>query len=95
MAAWRTNGFTRTRAAAAVVGGIGTVALLVTALVPGWGKPDSRAWAPKKADALDLPNPGAKGTFHVGSLTYGSGRDALRKEFGGKVDLGERIGRRL
>lgn len=85
--AWRTNGFTRARATVTVVGALGTVALLTAMLLPGWGEPASRKWAPQQAAALDLPNPGAPGEFHVRTLTYGSGHDARREEFGSKVDI--------
>jgi hypothetical protein len=36
---------------------------------------------------LDLPNPATPGDFHVATLTYGSGKDRHRKEFGDEVDV--------
>ncbi len=36
---------------------------------------------------LDMPNPGLPGDFKVGKLTYGSGRDKHRPEYGANADL--------
>ena len=86
-ATWRANGFTRARAAATAFGALGAAALLTMMLLPGWGDPAPRAWSPQQVAALDLPNPGATGEFHVRTLTYGSGHDKRREEFGSKVDI--------
>ena len=36
--------------------------------------------------ALDLPNPEARGDYEVDAVTYGSGTDLRRREFGEEVD---------
>lgn len=36
---------------------------------------------------LDLPNPGLQGDYEVLTLTYGSGKDLRREEFGAGVDI--------
>jgi dienelactone hydrolase len=41
---------------------------------------------PSTPPALDLPNPGEKGDYDVESLTYGSGTDLRRVEFGSEAD---------
>ena len=86
VATWRANGYTRPRAVATALGAICVIMLTIAYLLPGWGQPASRVWSPQTVAALNLPNPGAPGSFHVGTLTYGSGTDTHRKEFG--VDAG-------
>ena len=39
---------------------------------------------------LDLPNPGESGTYGVRTLTYGTGKDLRRPEYGAAVDLPSR-----
>jgi hypothetical protein len=41
-------------------------------------------------NTLDLPNPGLPGNFEVSTLTYGSGRDIRRDEYGENVTLTSR-----
>ena len=87
LAMLRAHGFTWPRAASAAVGGLVLLAIAAALLIPGWPERDTSVWTPQQVAALDLPNPGAPGAFHVSTLTYGSGRDARREEFGSKVDV--------
>ena len=72
---------------------LGTGALLVGAIwlfTPGPGAPDipnaaNLAGAPVKT--VNLPDPSQPGSFDVETLTYGSGRDRHRPEYGSEVDL--------
>ncbi|MGH9390869.1 MAG: hypothetical protein ACRD1Z_14730, partial [Vicinamibacteria bacterium] len=70
------------------------VALAVDAFAIGWLASDGHDPYPVEVaregtsvpPALDLPNPGEKGDYEVESLTYGSGTDLRRVEFGREAD---------
>ena len=87
LAMLRANGSTRARVIATWVGAVGVVSLATMILLPGWNTHDDRTWQPQTAIPLDLPNPGAKGSLTVHALTYGSGQDLHRAEYGAKADL--------
>ena len=83
----RARGFSRPRAIRAAIGGGGAITLVVALLLPGWGERPHRDWAPQHAAAINVPDPGARGPRQVHTLTYGSGTDRHRNEFGAGVDL--------
>ncbi len=87
IAMWWTHGFTRPRALATAIGAVGTISLVIVSLLPGWSGAAPPTRTPQTVAALDLPDPGATGPFRVQTLTYGSGRDAHRDEFGANADL--------
>jgi hypothetical protein len=74
--------------------GLVLIALAVDALAMGFLANDGRDPYPVEASvdrtpappALDLPNPGETGGFGVEALTYGSGIDRRRAEFGSGAD---------
>jgi dienelactone hydrolase len=75
--------------------GLGLAALVVDAFAIGWLASDGHDPFPvveEPADpsslppALDLPNPGDRGDYEVDFVTYGSGIDLRRPEFGDEVD---------
>ena len=49
--------------------------------------PGGRRRTSSPARAVDLPNPGLPGEYEVLTLTYGSGKDLHRSEYGDEVDL--------
>ena len=87
LAMLRSHGFTWPRAIAAGVGGIGLAALAVALVLPGWTLHRSKTWQPQRVAALDLPNPGLPGPLPIHTLTYGSGSDPHRTEYGTGADL--------
>jgi hypothetical protein len=74
--------------------GLVVIALAVDALAIGFVASDGHDPYPvvergppsEVPAALDLPNPGEKGDYEVESLTYGSGMDVRRPEFGKEAD---------
>jgi len=87
IAMWWTHGFTRPRALATAIGAVGTISLVIVSLLPGWSGAAPPTRTPQTVAALDLPDPAATGPFRVQTLTYGSGSDAHRDEFGANADL--------
>ena len=87
IAMWWTHGFTRPRALATAMGAVGTISLVIVSLLPGWSGAAPPPRTPQTVAALDLPDPGAIGPFRAQTLTYGSGSDAHRDEFGANADL--------
>lgn len=72
---------------------LATAVLLVGAVwlfTPGSGAaaiPNAAALAGAPVETVDLPDPSQPGDFATETLTYGSGRDRHRPEYGSKVDL--------
>jgi hypothetical protein len=87
LATWREHGYSRTRAAVTLIGGAGLLALAIGLIVPGWPTSQSASRTAQKVDPLDLPDPGARGGFAVHTLTYGSGADRHRDEYGAHATL--------
>ena len=87
LAMLRTHGFTWWRATAAALGGVAFLSIAIALLLPGWSEHDATTWQPQHVAALDLPNPGDKGSLPVHTLTYGSGTDPQRPEYGANVDI--------
>jgi len=83
----RSHGFTWPRAIAAGAGGIGLAMLAIALLLPGWTVHRSKTWQPQHVAALDVPNPGLPGPLPIHTLTYGSGSDLHRTEYGADADL--------
>ena len=79
------------RGGAALVVGGGALAALAGVMI--WSgateaEPPNAAGQPSAlVPTLVLPDPAAAGTFKVGRLTYGSGADRHREEFGARVTL--------
>jgi len=55
-------------------------------LMEGWSVPE-RQWPMRAAAPLAAPDPGTPGSYRVQVLTYGSGADRHRLEYGADVDL--------
>ena len=71
---------------AMVAGLVLLVTLASLSIMPGWQQ--GTAQRPGVAvPAIDLPDPGSTGPFTVSTLTYGSGHDRHRSEFGHAVTL--------
>lgn len=77
-------------AATGLVTGLGiTLAIVVLAALPGWGRETPRRPV-ITARVPDLPNPGVAGAHDVTTMTYGSGTDRHRPEFGAGVTFRSR-----
>ena len=81
-ATWREHGYSWKRAAATFAGGVGLSALALAIALPGWPTHRASHWEPQKVEPLNEPDPGARGSFAVRTLTYGSGTDRRRDEYG-------------
>jgi dienelactone hydrolase len=70
-----------------LVGLIGGGAWLLDAGSPLTAPPNAAALSATPVDPLDLPNPAAVGPYPVRTLSYGSGTDRYRPEYGEGADL--------
>jgi len=67
---------------AAIAGAVLLLAVAVLFLIPGFDDPLERELVPADVPQLQLADPGARGTLHFSTFTYGSGTDRNRPEFG-------------
>ena len=87
------SGAGRARTRAGVASALGAASLLGVAGLLLWdgragpAVPNAAATASALVPRLALPDPSARGSFPVATLTYGSGDDRHRPEFGAKVIL--------
>jgi dienelactone hydrolase len=71
------------------IGIIGLVSAIIWFMHPGkmYDTPPASAYFSNIPDTLDLPDPSLPGVYQVNYLTYGSGQDKRRQEFGKEASL--------